>query len=292
MTALPDPAELAPTRDPAAYGGRRLLSGGFWVMMGFCALCLAAAVAIVALGPRLLTARRAAVFPPAATQAPAPAIAYAPSATPLAPPVDAGAPGQVAALGDRVARLESGQARALDAAAEALAAAALGDAAAQPRPFASQLAAFQRALPASPDALALEPLAGQGAPTRAALAADLSDLAARVSVASRAPGKAAGIMAQITYAISRVVNVRRLDPGGTGADATLARAQHRAVDGDLEGALASLDALSPAAGAPLQAWREKALRRIAIDGHIAGLRSQAVADLTAARAGPSGASRP
>jgi hypothetical protein len=247
---------------------------------------------IVALGPRLMSARRAAVFPPPATQAAAPAIAYAPSATPLAPPVDAGAPGQVAALGNRVARLESGQARALDAAAEALAAATLGDAAAQPRPFAAPLAAFQRVLPASPDALALEPLAGQGAPTRAALAADLSDLAARVSVASRAPGNAAGIMAQITYAISRVVNVRRLDPSGTGADAILARAQRRAVDGDIEGALASLDALSPAAGAPLQAWREKALRRIAIDGHIAGLRAQAVADLNAARAGPSGASRP
>ncbi len=290
MTALPDPAELAPTRDPAAYGRRPLLSGGFWVMMGFCALCLAAAVAIVALGPRLLSPRRVAAFAPA--QAAAPAVAYAPSPSPIASPTDAGAPGQVAALGDRVARLESGQARALDAAAEALAAATLGDAAAQPRPFASQLAAFQRVLPASPDALALEPLAGQGAPTRAALAADLSDLAARVSVASRAPGNAAGIMAQITYAISRVVNVRRLDAGGTGADATLVRAQRRAVDGDIEGALASLDALSPAAGAPLQTWREKALRRIAIDGHIAGLRAQAVADLTAARAGPSGASRP
>ncbi len=285
MTAVPDPAELAPTRDPAAYQRRPLLSAGFWVMLVFCALCLAAAVGVVTFGPRLFAPHR----PDAAVQpAPAPPATSAYTPLPVPPgPAPAVAPADVAGLTSRVARLEGDEARALNAAAGALAAAALSDAAAGPRPFADQLAAFARLLPGSPDALALAPLAAQGAPTRAALAVELSGIAADVSVATHAPAKNAGFMDQLAYAISRVVNVRRVDAQATGADAVLARAERRADDGDLEGAISLLDTLSPAARQTLAPWRERAVRRIAIDNHIAGLRAQAVADLAAVKAAPS-----
>jgi hypothetical protein len=287
MTALPDPAELAPTRDPAAYGPRPLLSRGFWAMMVFAILCLVAAVMLVSLGPRLLGVRHAEA-PPTTPSAPsamaAPAI-YAPTPSVATSPVEAAAPERVAALEGRVQRLESNQARDLDAAAAALAAASLDRAAAQPRPFLGELASLQRLIPQSPDARALAPLAAQGAPTRAALAADLADIASQVSVAAKAPARNAGFMAQLAYAVSRVVSLRRVDQGATGPDGAVARAQHLAADGDLEGAVAILDTLPAAARGPLQGWRARAGRRIEIDDHIAGLRAQAAADLAAAQGG-------
>jgi hypothetical protein len=286
MTALPDPAELAPTRDPAAYGRRRVLSAGYWAMISLCVLCILAGMAIVSFAPRIFRSRPSDVrdLTPAAAPAAAEG-AYAPS--PMAPPLAAlaGQPPQVAVLTDRVARLEGAQSRTLDAAAGALAASALSQAAAEPRPFVQDLAAVERVLPASADAVALGPLAAQGAPTRQALAAELKDIGAAISVAARAPGKDAGVMAQIAYAVSRVVSIRRVDPHGSGPDAALARAQGRADAGDLEGAVAALNALPAAAGGPVQTWRAQAQRRIDIDRHVAGLRARALADVAAAQAG-------
>ncbi len=288
MTAPPDSAELAPTRDPAAYGYRPLMSRAFWMMIGFAILCLAAAVAVVSLGPRFFAPRPIAAGGPVVAAA---APAYAPAPVPLTAPAPAGAasPDRVAALEARVQRLESNQARDLDAAAAALAAASLSGAAAQSRPFLNELAAFERLLPGSPDAQALAPLAAQGAPTRAALAGDLADIAARVSVAAKAPARNAGFMAQLAYAISRVVSVRRVDGVGAGPDAALARAQRLAGEGDLEGAAAVLNGLPSATHEALAGWRERAARRIDIDRHIAGLRAQAAADLSAAEFASPGA---
>ena len=279
MTAPPDPAELAPTRDPRAYGRPRMMSGGFWVMMAFCGLCLAAAVFVTLLGPRLFVAKNLGTSGPPTPAAPSPW--KAPLPTPA--PSQVTASGDVSGLDNRLSRLEASQARALDAAAEALAATALSDAAAQPRPFAAELAAFQRVLPTSPDAIALQSLATRGAPSRAALASELADLASRASVAAKAPGKDAGFMAHIAYAVSRVVNIRRVNAVGTGPDATIAAAQTKAAEGDLEGALEHLRPLPPEALTSLQGWMDKARQRIAIDRAIAGLRAQAVSDLAAAR---------
>ena len=133
MTAPPDPAELAPTRDPRAYGRPRMMSGGFWVMMAFCGLCLAAAVFVTLLGPRLFVAKNLGASGPPIPAAPSPW--KAPLPTPATNQVAAS--GDVSGLESRLGRLELNQARALDAAAVALAATALSDAAAQPRPFGS-----------------------------------------------------------------------------------------------------------------------------------------------------------
>jgi len=277
MNAVPDSAELAPTRDPTAYVRRPLLGGVFWVMMAFCALCLLAAAAVFILGPRLAPARHAAA--PAETPSVA-ATAFAPAAITPAPPV--GSPDLTA----RVQRLETGQTRIVDAAAGALAAASLSDAAAKPAPFTADLAAVARLLPGSPDALALAPLAQEGAPTRAALAADLTDIGAQVSTAAREPGQNASFMDRAFYAFSRVVTVRRIDINATGTDAVLARAERAADDGNLEGAVALLDTLPDQAKSALAPWRDKAERRIEIDQRIAALRAQAMANLAAAQGTP------
>ncbi len=281
MTALPDPSDLAPSQDPAAYGRRRMFSVGFWAMMALCVLCILAGAAVVKFAPMFVGAEPAA--PVRTTSTPSSALAPtetgAPPAAPSSQAADAAA--AVSTLTDRVQRLEDGQAHALDAAALALAAAALADAAAQPRPFADDLAAFEYVLPFSPDARALRPLAAQGAPTRAALAAALTQEAAAVAVAARVPDRKAGILATLGYAISRVVTVRRIDGAGSAADIALASAEHRAADGDLEGAAQILDTLPATARDALAPWRAKAQRRIEVDRHVANLRAQALAGLMA-----------
>jgi len=273
MNTVKDSAELAPTRNPSAYARRPVLSGVFWVMMAFCALCLLAAAAVVILGPKLAPVRKIAAVAPAAAPAPAPAQPQPAQVAPAAP---------VAAsdLTARVQRLETGQTRIVDAAAGALAAASLSDAASGPGPFGADLAAVARLLPGSPDALALAPLAQEGAPTRAALAAELTDIGGQVAAAARTPG-----IDQAAYAFSRVVTIRRIDGGASGADAALARAERAAEDGDLEHAVSALDALPDATKSVLAPWRDRAERRMEIDRRIAAIRSQAMANLAAAQSG-------
>jgi hypothetical protein len=283
MSILPESAELADAGD-AARGRRRGFGFGFWAMMAFAAACLIAA-AIVSVVYGVFSGHAVASNPappaPAAVTTPAPGPAILAYPTPAAAAANAGAPGeQMASLEGRVVRLEAGQARSLNAAAAALAAASLSQAAAGPRPFANDLAAVERLMPNSPHILALAPLASVGAPTRADLAAELADIAARVSIAARSPAKKAGFMAQLGYAVSRVVSVRRVDAVGAGPDAVLARAQKRAADGDLEGALSMLDTLPGSARDELGDWRQRAQRRIDIDAHIAALRALALADLS------------
>jgi len=291
MSVLPESAELANDRD-AARGRRRGLSFGFWAMMAFAAACLIAA-AIVALvygvfGAHGSASKPAPSAPPSTVAAPAgPLIPFvapqtAPTTTASLPPGE-----QLASLEGRVGRLEAGEARSLDAAAAALAAASLSEAAAGPRPFINDLAAVERLMPGSPHVQALAPLAAIGAPTRSTLASELADIGARVSIAARTPAKDAGFMAQLGYAVSRVVSIRRVDAVGAGPDAVLARAQRRAADGDLEGALSMLGALPAAARDELGDWRERAQRRIDIDDHIAALRALALADLSSVAGGPS-----
>ncbi|MGH7024950.1 MAG: COG4223 family protein [Caulobacteraceae bacterium] len=281
MNAVPASHELEPTRDPSAYARRPRFGGVFWVMMAFSLLCLLAAAAVVILGPRLMPLRRAAGTPTAtAAAAPPPA-----APTPIAQDLQPNAPD----LMTRVQRLEVGQTRMENAAAGALAAASLSAAAAKPAPFPADLAAAARLLPTSPDILALAPLAQEGAPTRAALAADLDDLGAQIATAARAPGRNASFMDRALYAFSRVVTVRRIDANATGVDAVLARAERAADDGNLERAVALLDTLPDPTKAVLAPWRDKAERRIEIDQHIAALRGEAMADLTAAQGGGQGA---
>ncbi|MFI4936623.1 MAG: COG4223 family protein [Caulobacterales bacterium] len=281
MSAAPDPVELAPSRDPAAYGRRPLFTATFFAWVSLCLLCIVAGVAVGRLqftpaaspAPLSLDAARR----PANAESAAPA-ALAPE--PLAAPAAGSA--DVNALSDRVARLEGSSTRAADAAAMALAAASLSQAAQSSGPFDQDLVAFQRLAPTSSDLKALGPLAARGAPSRAALAAALPALAAEASVAAHGPAKGAGLVRKTLSLIGRVVMIRRVDPNGGGADGALAKAEQQADAGDLEGAVGSLQRLSVQAREPLKDWIDAAQRRIEIDRRIEALRAQALADLTAA----------
>jgi hypothetical protein len=280
MSAAPDPAELAPSRDPAAYGRRRLFTGSF---LGWVVLCLVCLVGGAAIGRFALPAPPEPQSPTALTET-APHAAPSAVAAPAAAPSPAAAPASAApaadsALSDRVARLETASARQGDAAAQALAAAALSTVAEGPAPFDKDVAAYARVAPGDPDLVALAPLAARGAPSRAALAAAFPDLASAAAAASRTPGRDAGYLARLWAVLGRVVIVRNVDPGAGGVDGALARAQAAASAGDLEAALRDIDALPQPARVALADWRAAAERRVEIDRLIGDLRARALAQL-------------
>ena len=119
MSAAPDPAELAPSRDPAAYGKRRLFTATFLAWIVLCLICLGGGALI----------GRFALPPPAQPQGPGPIAEPAPRGAPSAPvsppaasattaPPSSTAPAAAdSALSDRVARLETASSQASGAAA-------------------------------------------------------------------------------------------------------------------------------------------------------------------------------
>ncbi|KRA65930.1 hypothetical protein ASD79_01200 [Caulobacter sp. Root655] len=282
MTAAPDPAEIATPRDPALYAPRRVLGLGFWAVIAFGVICVAAGAALARFGPSWFAPKApVAVQQPVSGGAPV----LPPSDRPLfggpaAPPAPTVAPENVARLENRVALLEAGQQRALDAAGAALAAATLSDAARTARPFAEELAGLERVLPLSPDLRALTRLAQDGAPTRAGLAAEFETLAARAAVAARDPGRNADFLARLRHALSSIVSIRQVgSTQGSAPDALLVRAQTLLNEGDLEGALAAVQSLPATTQTVLAPWRAAAERRVEIDRHIATIRADALAGL-------------
>ena len=284
MTLAPDPVESNAPRDPALYARRRLLGPGFWALIAFGIICVAAGAALARFGPTWFTGAKSppAIQQPAAsppptqtgTVQPSP---YAPSGAVAVPPM---ASEDVAQLEGRVAVLETGQQRTLDVAGAALAAATLADAARTARPFAEALAGLERVLPLSPDLRALAGLAQDGAPTRAGLAVEFETLAARAAVAARDPGRNADFLARLRHALSSIVSIRQVGSTQGGMpDAVLSRAQNLLNEGDVEGALTALEGLPAAAQTVLAPWRAAAERRVEIDRHIAAIRADALAGL-------------
>lgn len=267
-------------RDPAEYRRRPLMGVGFWATIAFGILCVLAGVGVAVLAPRYLApkppaARPLAPLPPAAAPA-------APSAALAAPAASAD---EVARLNARIAALENQGARSNEAAQAALAAATLVQAAQGSRPFGAELAAVRAAGPDLPELTALSHLAEVGAPSHAALAESFPDYAARAARKARKPQPGAGMGAHLAYALTKVVVVRRVDETtGATPDAVLARAGRALDEGDVAGALKTLDALPLAAREALAAWRAGAERRAEIDRQVAALRIRATQDL--ARPGP------
>jgi hypothetical protein len=189
--------------------------------------------------------------------------------------------GTAQALNARIERLETAQRRTDRAASAAIAAGALADAAQTSRPFVGELASLERLMPQSPLIAGLRPLAETGAPTRAALAAEFSDVAARAATAAHAPKQGASFLSRALAALGSLVTIRRMnDLTGGSADAVLARAERRANEGDIEGALDQMRGLPPSAQAATADWRERARRRVEIESRIARLRAAALQDLS------------
>lgn len=287
MNAAPDPAEIVAPSDPALYARRRVMGPSVWIWLFLCVLSAVLGAGVARYGPTLFPAKSKPTAPGVISATPSPR----PVADRLAPgaalPVEAGevAPAAPAAaverLDGRIAALETTQQSVADAAAAALAVSTLAEAAGGSRPFAEELAGLQRVLPASPSLRALEPLARLGAPTRAGLAVQFGNLAGRAASASRNPGAEADLFARLRYALSSIVSIRHVgSTRGSTPDATLARAQVLLDEGDVEGAVAALDALPDPAREVLAPWFAAANRRIEIDRHVAAVRADALAGLT------------
>lgn len=284
MNAAPDPAEIVAPSDPALYARKRVMGPSVWVWLFLCLLCAVLGAGVAWFGPTLFPAKSSPTAPISAAPSPKPiAERLAPTPTPtveasVAAPVAPAA--DVERLDGRVTALETTQKSVADAAAAALAVSTMAEAANSSRPFSEELAGLQRVLPGSPSLRALEPLARLGAPTRAGLAVQFGNLAGRAASAARNPGADADLFARIRYALSSIVSIRHVGSiKGSTPDAILARAQVLLDEGDIEGAVAALEALPDPAREVLAPWFAAANRRVEIDRHVASVRADALASL-------------
>ncbi len=280
MTA-PAPPDLP--RDPAEYRPRRTFGLGFLAALLLCFVLTMAGLGVFYYGPKLL--------PPKPSAAPMPRPLAPRSAEPDAtltpvPATAAAEPDDLARLQARIADLESQGQRSTQAAAAALAAASVIEASRASRPFVHEVEALRQASPNLPELAALMRLAETGAPSRAALAASFPDYAARAAVRARKPRDDAGFGDRIVYAVSKVVQMRRVDDlEGESSDALIARAELALEDGDVATALRLLARLPPGAQMALEPWRSGAERRAEIDREAAALRTRAMQALVPAGGG-------
>jgi hypothetical protein len=147
----------------------------------------------------------------------------------------------------------------------AFAAIALRGAVERGEPFGRELAAVKALAPSA--ALApLEPFAANGVPGAAALARELSQLGtAMLNAASGTPQ--GGFMDRLQANAERLVRIRPINeaPGEDPAaiPTILARAEAKAAQRDLAGALAELNRLPEAARVPARAWIGRAEQQVA-----------------------------
>lgn len=294
MTTAPDPAEITPPTDPAAYARRRGGLGlAFWAVIVLCLLCVFGGVVLSRYLPAAWLGRPTAAAAPAAPPAlaalpdPKPAGA-APRPLPVVAEPPAVSSADLAALQARVVALEAGQARTVNAAAAALASASLAEATQGSAGFDSELTALERVLPASAEVRGLRPFAEAGAPSRAVLAAEFNAAAAKAAVAARDPGDRGDVLGRISFALSSIVTIRRVGAAtGDGPDALLARAGDSVAEGDIEGALRTLRGLPPGAAQAMSPWRARAQQRVAVDRQVSAIRAMALTDLMAVSREPS-----
>ncbi len=283
MTVAPDPSEITPPTNPAAYGRPRSFGVAFWAVIALCVLSVVAGAAVTRFAPRIWgNPARAAATPSTIAELPDLSPQSSPrqiDGGPVAAPSASSA--EIAALQSRVEALEASQTRTVNAAAAALAAASLAEATQSSGSFEAELTALERVLPLSAEVRSLRPYAENGVPSRAALAAEFDSVAARAAVAARDPGDRAGFFARAAHALSAIVTIRRVSAGGEGPDAVLARAGDAVAQGDMEGALKILRGLPPKAADAIAPWRSRASQRIAVDRQVAAIRALALSDLMA-----------
>lgn len=295
-----DAPKPAPTDEPEAYtppgpAARRPLPRGAWRLLALLGAGVLAAVLLAIYAPRMLSrpdpaAAGVVAVEPESAEALKARIAEleralaAAGTTPQRPAGPPLASADAGAINARLDRLEQAQRRSARAASAAVAAAALADAAATSRPFVAEVLTLERLMPGSEALAGLRPLAETGAPTRAALSAEFPDVATRAAAASRGPTPDAGVLARVGGALSALITLRRVDDlTGGSPDAILARAERRAADGDIEGALQQMRALPEGGQRATAAWRERAARRLEIERRIAALRTAALRDLATAQ---------
>ena len=201
---------------------------------------------------------------------------------------------QIEALGARIAALEQAAtgideriARAAATGADkagrlAYVTQALRSAVERGDPFAIELATVKQ-LGGDPALLGpLEPFAASGVPRPAALARELSQLTGPMlaGAGASAPAREIGIMDRLQQGAERLVRIRPINetPGDDPAT-VISRADVKATNGDLPGALAELARLPEAARAPANTWIKKADAQAAALGAVRRLADNAAAGL-------------
>jgi hypothetical protein len=161
---------------------------------------------------------------------------------------------------ERIARAASGADK---AARLAFAALALRTAVERGDPFASELAAI-KPLGDAAQIAALEPFAATGVPRAAALGRELAQLTPLMLNAAGAAPRESGIMDRLQQGAERLVRIRPInETAGDDPAAVIARAEVKAANGDLTGALADLSRLPDAVRAPAKDWMKKAETQVA-----------------------------
>jgi hypothetical protein len=138
----------------------------------------------------------------------------------------------------------------------------------QSRPFSTEYNAF-KSLDRDPEvAAAAEPLAEaarNGVASRAVLGKRLTDLAGEIATVPEAP-TASDWGAEALARLRRLVTIRRIDgKSQTGPEAAVGNAQTALARGDLEGAVAALEALSGANADAARPWLRMARQRLAVE---------------------------
>jgi hypothetical protein len=182
-----------------------------------------------------------------------------PAATPQA--IDA-LTSRIGGLEERISALAAPRAAASTAslAAEIGALNALSDALKSGLPFSKELEAARVQLGERAAPLAvLEPYAGKGIPTTAALAESLSQLAPQLT---RAPSADTSVLGRLLDNATRLVEVRPVgEPEGKSPGAIVARAETKLARGDVAGALAEVEQLPDGAKAAALTWIAAAAQR-------------------------------
>jgi hypothetical protein len=129
---------------------------------------------------------------------------------------------------------------------------------------------------------ALQPLAANGAPTRAVLTDRFDDLAGRIVRADFGPDEE-GWWRQTVQRLASVVTVRRTEGevAGDSVAAVVARAEAALKNGDLAGAVQQLKALQGPAARTAAPWLQEAQARLAAEKALSDLTAHAVAQTKA-----------
>ncbi|MCK6449852.1 MAG: uroporphyrinogen-III synthase [Alphaproteobacteria bacterium] len=200
-------------------------------------------------------------------------------------------------------RMEAAERNAAAARAQGLAEAALALTVAQLRqsidagsPFAAELAACRAAAGGDAKVIAaldaLVPHAGGGVATRATLSDEFADTARAIARASLKRSQTGWLRAFIDR-LDALVTIRPVGPDVVGDDprARTARAETLLDRGDLAGAVRVLSGLADRPAEAAKPWLDKAKARLAAEGAVGNLESQALAGLAqrAAQVPPAGA---
>lgn len=190
---------------------------------------------------------------PAEAQAPAQPL-YAPDPTALSQ------------LSARLDRVEANQQALAKAAASAFAARTLQLAARTEQPFLSELAVVEAGIDDPSLVAALRPYAEKGVPSEVTLAVKFPAVAARANSAAQADDGKDDLFSKLKHALGGFISVRHTDNvNGQGSEAILQRAEIRLNNGDLKGAVAYLNTLSPSAQKALSPWIDQARARVLVD---------------------------